>query len=285
MSAGLMWGAGVVLAQDSRVVLTPASGFTLTWDGNDGEYSIPFPQPPWPQGGARAPLNAASAQNGVFPFASSSFAPGGIHDAININDGFYGNSSSWIADFVADPPDLERFVGVAFPQTVAVSSVAWGRDNADHFADRAVGAYVIQITRAASPTEVGEGEDAATAWVTVGTVEYLPGDDNLNFSAYLRHRFEIGQGGNPIQATGLRLKVSDAGMAIDELEVNPPADPKKPTLGVSSPQVVEERQTWTVTLMGEDPDLPPNRLTYRLVSGPADVVVGEETGVVAWTPG
>ncbi len=229
MSAGLMWGAGGVLAQESRVVLTPATGYTLTWDGNNGGYSSP-------ESGARAPLNAASAESGAFPFASSSFAPGGIHDAININDGFYGNSSSWIADFVADPPDLERFVGVAFPQTVAVSSVAWGRDNGDTVetscggtcTDRAVGAYVIQITRAASPTEVGEGEDAATAWVTVGTVEYLPGADNLNFSAYLRHRFEIGQDGNPIQATGLRLKVSDAGIAIDELEVNPPADPVPP---------------------------------------------------------
>ncbi len=229
MSAGLLGGWDDAMAQGARVVLTPAPGYTLTWNGNNGGYSSA-------ESGARAPLNAASAENGVFPFASSSFAPGGIHDAININDGFYGNSSSWIADFAADPPDLERFVGVAFPQSVAVSSVAWGRDNGDAVEtscggtcmDRAVGSYVIQITRAASPTEVGEGDDAATGWITVGTVQYLPGADGLSFSAYLRHRFEVGQDGNPIPATGLRLKVSDAGMAIDELEVNPPADPVPP---------------------------------------------------------
>src|SRR5688572_3911570 len=113
-----------VSAQSDRVVLSPATGFAIVWDGNNGGYSSP-------DLGAAAPNNDAAAANGVTTFASSSFAPGGIHDHININDGFYGNSSSWIANFAADPPETEWFVGLAFGKTVQVASIAWGRDNGD----------------------------------------------------------------------------------------------------------------------------------------------------------
>lgn len=221
--AGLLLAATVssAQAQSSRVVIAAQPPYAVTWDGNNAGYSSPDP-------GARGPDNAASAADGVTTFASSSFLPGGIHDHLNINDGFYGNSSSWIADFAANPPDVERFVGVAFGKSVAVRSIAWSRDNTGAFPDRAVGTYTLQITRAASPETTPEGADPTTGWVTLGTVEYKAGADSAAFSAHLRHRFDIAAGGNPVAATGVRLKVSDAGICIDELEVNPPADPTPP---------------------------------------------------------
>ncbi len=213
-------------AQSDRVVLTPSSGFSLNWDGNNGGFSSP-------DLGASAPDNAALASKGVTTFASSNYQPGGFHDSININDGFYGNSSSWIADFAANPPDTNKFVGLAFGKTVQIQSIAWSRDNGDTTepacggtcTDRAVGVYTLQFTQATAPgVDTPETSDPTAGWVTIGTVEYKAGADSAVFSAYLRHRFDVSQGGNAIAATGLRIKVSDVGTCIDEIEVNPPAD-------------------------------------------------------------
>ncbi|MBX3747349.1 MAG: hypothetical protein KF833_18725 [Verrucomicrobiae bacterium] len=218
------------LAQSARVVLEPAPGYTLAWDGNNGGYSSLEP-------GALAPENDALAGTGTAAFASSSFQPGGIHDFPNVNDGYYGNSSSWIADFTADPPDLQPFIGLAFHRTVAIASIAWGRDNGDGSepscggtcTDRAIGLYTLQFTRVTLPDEfTPDTGNAATGWETLGTVEYLPGPDTPAFSAYLRHRFDVAQDGAPIPATGLRILVPNTGTAIDEIEVNPPADPVPP---------------------------------------------------------
>jgi hypothetical protein len=220
----------VTQAQSTRVTLTPQPGFTLVWDGNNGGFSSP-------DLGAPAPDNAALASKGVTTFASSSFQPGGVHDHINVNDGLYGNSSSWIADFAANPPDLGRFVGLSFGKSVPIASIAWSRDNGDTTEpscggtcrDRAVGTYTLQFTRVGNPdASTPEAADPASGWVTLGQVEYGAGADDARFSAYLRHRFDVGEAGKPIEATGLRIVVSDAGICIDEIEVNPPADPIPP---------------------------------------------------------
>ena len=215
-------------AQSDRVVLTPAPGYSITWDGNNGGFRDPEP-------GAGPAANDALASSGTVAFASSSFLPGGIHDAINVNDGYYGNSSSWIADFTV--PDPEPFVGLSFGRTVPVGSIAWSRDNGDDaertppgpFTDRAVGVYTLQWTRVSFPDAfTPETGDANTGWVTLGTVEYLPGADSVLFAAHLRHRFDVAFEGAAIPATGLRLRVSDVGICVDEIEVNPPADPVPP---------------------------------------------------------
>lgn len=213
-----------LLAQSDRVVITSEPGFEVVWDGNNGGFYDP-------EIGAFAPDNDAL---GAFAFGSSAFQPGGIHDIININDGFYGNSSSWIADFAADPPDPDPYIGFDFGRTVDVESVAWSRDNGDETepfcsgtcTDRAIGTYTIQFTQVALPwVDTMETGNASTGWVTVGSVEFLPGTENVFFTSHLRHRFDISRNGEPISATGLRIKVSDPGIAMDEIEVNPPADP------------------------------------------------------------
>ncbi len=224
----LLLGAASASAQSSRVVIESAEGYSITWDGNNGSYNNP-------ESGAMAPDNAASFLQGTFAFASSSFLPGGVHDAINVNDGFYGNSSSWIADFTADPPDTDPYIALAFNRTVQITSVAWSRDNGDYvgrspFADRTVGVYTLQFTQDPFPNEfTAESNNPSTGWATIGTVEYLPGPNDLFFSAYLRHSFDVTlANGSAISATAFRIKVSDVNIAIDEIEINPPADPNPP---------------------------------------------------------
>lgn len=232
-AGALAWPA---LAQSARVVITPEAGYTIAWDGNNGGYSNPDP-------GAGPSENEALASKGTVAFGSSEVGLN-IHFIVNVNDGLYGNSSSWIPDFLGNPsaeppvpPDPDPSIGLNFGRTVAVTSIAWGRDNGDTTepgcggtcGDRAVGVYTLQITRLSNPdATTAETGNAATGWVTIGTVEYTAGTDNVDFSAYLRHRFDVAQGGSAIQATGIRIKVSSNQMDIDEIEINPAPDPIPP---------------------------------------------------------
>lgn len=126
-----------------------------------------------------------------------------------------------------NPPIPIRWSAFVFRDS-PVRSVAFGRDNGDAsdccrgtLADRALGTYSIQITRASSPdASTPETGDASTGWVTVGELEYRGAFPN-RFTPHLRHRYSISQDGSPVPATGIRLKVSSNQLAIDELEVNP----------------------------------------------------------------
>ena len=98
-------------AQSPRVVLTPASGFTIIWDGNNGGFSSP-------DAGAGPSNNIALASNGTMPFTSSDLGPAlglPFHRAVNLNDGLYGNSHSWISANGLGAPPILPFAGLALP--------------------------------------------------------------------------------------------------------------------------------------------------------------------------
>lgn len=211
-------------AAHPRVSITPAAGFTISWDGNNGGFFNAA-------AGAGPSNNVALASNGTAAFGSSELNFG-VHFIANVNDGLYGNTHSWIPDFTV--PDPNPFIGLRFSSSLNVSSIAWSRDNGDTTEsacsgtckDRAVGIYTLQFTTVASPdASTPDTGDAATGWANIGTVQYLAGTDDASFSAYLRHRFDVAQGGSPIAATGIRIKVPDATADIDEIEVNPIPDP------------------------------------------------------------
>lgn len=198
----------------SGIVTTAAPGYSILWDGNDGQH--------FSASGASVPgTNIALASNGATAFASSELGPqigAGFHRAFNLNDGLYGNSRSWIGADVGGP----AFAGVSFSGLHEITSVAWGRDNGQDIAngdvgqltERWAGIYDIQITL------------DGTSWTSVGTVDLQTSyDDGIGglASGYYRHEFDLTSSGGPILATGLRLMVPHSGMglgtAIDELEV------------------------------------------------------------------
>ena len=211
---------GLLTAQNSRVIIQAEAGYAIEWNGNNGNHFDP-------ETGAESPENDAFD---AFAFASSNYLPDGVHDAINVIDGYYGNSSSWIAK----PDDADPWLALVWDEETQISRVAWSRDNGDDLGDccggqlkdRAVGIYTLQYTLVAEPhEETEEADDPSDGWVTFGSVEYKAGTENATFSSYLHHQFEIRQGNDPIAATGLRVKVSNAGICIDEMEINgPPAE-------------------------------------------------------------
>jgi len=228
------WCAAPVFGASPRVVLTPAPGFTITWDGNNGGFFSA-------DVGAGPSNNVALASRGTTAFTSSDLGPVlalPYHVAANLNDGLYGNANSWIsANGVGGSSDADPFAALRFADSVNISSIAWGRDNGNvagdccggTLVDRTIGVYTLQYTTVPGPdATTAETGDAATGWANIGTVEYLAGAEDATFTSYLRHRFDVAQSGAAIAATGLRLKVSNGQMDIDEIEVNPVADPVPP---------------------------------------------------------
>ena len=208
---------GLITAQNARVIIQAKAGYSIEWNGNNGNHFDP-------ETGAESPENDAWD---AFAFASSNYFPDGIHDAVNVVDGYYGNSSSWIAT----PADADPWLALGWEEELLISRIAWSRDNGDsegegQLKDRAVGVYTLQFTRTADPDEeTEETDDPGDGWVTFGSVEYKAGTENATFTSYLHHQFEIRQGNDPITATGFRVKVSNAGICIDEMEINgPPAE-------------------------------------------------------------
>ncbi len=57
-----------------------------------------------------------------------------------------------------------------------------------------------------------------------------------------------------------------------------------PTISLPPDQTINELALWTGNATATDTDLPPNKLTFELVSGPAGLAVNATNGVMSWTP-
>ena len=165
--------------------LAPTAGYEITWDGSDGDFFD-----------SAVPDNLAQ---GGTAFGSSEYGAG-VHLITNVNDGVYGNSNSWLANFPAGDPN--PYIGVDLGGQFTIDSIAFGRDNTGTFSDRSNGLYTLQITTATDPA-------TADDWTTIGTINYTS-------SLSLRHQYDIN---GSVIATGLRVLVSDPNICIDELEI------------------------------------------------------------------
>jgi hypothetical protein len=228
--------------------ISRASGYTVAWDGSDGDFFSPSSP-------ALAPANAALAALGVDVFTSSN-----TNLAANLNDGRYGSSSAWSP--VANDPSPSAIL--RFNQILAVSSIAWSRDNGDTnesacggtCTDRALGSCTFQYTLVTNPaTATANSSNPSNGWTTVATVQYLSAQPG--FTPHLRHRFDFAAtNGNPILATGIRLRPAVSN-TMDEIEINPPA-------------VTHFDAVFGMELTSTDILLPPPKLALNEVSGASD---------------
>jgi hypothetical protein len=84
--------------------------------------------------------NVALSSFGTKATASGTYPNSDLHKLEHINDGLVGNSRSWISN---EPG--KGWVQFAFPRTVAISKVRWGRDREEKFNDRLATAYRIEV--------------------------------------------------------------------------------------------------------------------------------------------
>ncbi|MEO8352991.1 MAG: hypothetical protein ABI680_14770 [Chthoniobacteraceae bacterium] len=200
---------GVITPPTPALSITTEPGFSVTWDGNDGDNF---------SSGAVVPNNLALAANAAIPFSSGDLGPViGVpfHRAINLNDGLYGNANSWIGDGANAP----FHAGVLLEDIHEITSIAWGRDNGlgdpedccgGQLTDRSLGTYTIERTLDGS------------VWEVVGSASYNYLEDDAlggGFTPYFRHEFELSDGDGGINALGIRLLTPNGATAIDEIEL------------------------------------------------------------------
>lgn len=151
--------------------------------------------------------NLAAASNGGVAIGQDELDLG-IHYITNVNNGTYGNGSSWIGQ-TSGP----TWVGVIFSAPTAVRSFAFGRDNTGALVDRANGVFTIQYTT----DSVTTGTAASATWLTIGNLDY---GTTPPPSPSLRHLYDLN---SPLTGvTAFRIQTTGSlatGQAVDELEV------------------------------------------------------------------
>jgi len=89
--------------------------------------------------GAAPPRNLALASTGATVTASGTFKPEPYHHRLElINDGQYGNQSTWICDRTEG-----GWVQIELPHTATIDCVAWSRDGTNGYVDRVPTRYRI----------------------------------------------------------------------------------------------------------------------------------------------
>lgn len=129
--------------------------------------------------------------------AASSVIPGyAIHQVAHLNDGWYGNESSWIAG--QEPAWAEIDLGDAY----VLSRVCVGNDHTKRFTDR--GATVFRVLAAVAYNQ----DSSAGTWQVVGRYEGEALVGTRTFDFY------------PVTARWVRIEITrGAGVRIDEIEV------------------------------------------------------------------
>jgi hypothetical protein len=135
----------------------------------------------------------------------------------NINNGTYGNSSSWLG------PGLSNFgfIGLGFSTPVTIGSLAFGRDNTGTYTDRTFGTYEIEYSR----NHVSGSGLMTGTWQVLHILDYAVAPPT---DPHLRHLYNLD---TPLTGiTGIRITVPafmhsasfESGyqaLAIDEFEI------------------------------------------------------------------
>jgi hypothetical protein len=155
-------------------------------------------------GGTIAPDDIALAPDGTAFGLNEEGAPFG--QIAKVNDGTYGNSSSWVGTTVP------TYIGVSFSSVKLINKIAFSRDNTGTLTDRNAGLYTIQYTTVPSPGV----NTPDCSWIPLDILDYI---NAAPPTPWLRHVYSF----TPVSATGIRIITQrpDGGLniAMDELEV------------------------------------------------------------------
>lgn len=127
----------------------------------------------------------------------------GVHSIEALNNGSYGNSSSWIGDST-------NAAGILFSSGTNIGSFAFGRDNTGVFSDRYAGSYYLSYT---TDTGLNAGNAFGANWTEIGRLDYSALSP---VNPARRHLYNL----NSLlsNVTGFRIDAA-SGTAIDELEI------------------------------------------------------------------
>jgi hypothetical protein len=131
----------------------------------------------------------------------------GIHRPEYANDGFYGNGASWVSDSPGS------WIKIDLGVSSLIDRITFGRDRLGDFDGRDPGQFVVSI--ATTENSYANGDDSNDE------LEYIDVLDSsaLGFSGIVTGPETIAASFDPVLARYVRLTVTNAGAAIDEIEV------------------------------------------------------------------
>ncbi|HND34082.1 MAG TPA: TRAP transporter substrate-binding protein DctP, partial [Myxococcota bacterium] len=169
----------------------------------------------------------ASPANGLAqPAVSRDVIPGHetIHNPTFLNDGYYGNGSSWIGT----GPD--SWIKIDLGQTVPVGNVRFGRDRIGHFDDRDPGRFQVFVATTDDVYANGNDQNDSQEYRSVFDSENVGFSGQISGSQTLLATFPA------IEARYVKIRFGADGAAIDEVEVMPAAEGSVATAVEAAPE-------------------------------------------------
>jgi len=144
----------------------------------------------------------AAASSGVSPATGAAgvttLAGSKIHCYSNINDGQFGNSYSWV------PGVTGAIAGVTFASSVTLTGLGTSRDRGGSYGDR-TGTLEVEVYASGS-TDDYSLLTGSSGWVSLGSVTLERDAGYFVFSS-------------TVTVDAVRVKASDGGICLDELEL------------------------------------------------------------------
>ena len=134
-----------------------------------------------------------------------------IHRPEFVNDGCYGNGSSWVA------ASSNSWVKIDLDRDVLISGVMFGRErvvtNEGPFDDRDPGQFIIAVALTENVYENGDETNDVNEYVEIVN------SSNLGFCGVINGPETIEVSFEPVLARYVKLTFSNSGVAIDEVEI------------------------------------------------------------------
>ena len=183
---------------------------SVTFEAPQGVEAPPYGGPDQPIQAFVDSANLASVANGAQEaVVSSVLAPyQTFHDAAGINDGIYGNPSSWIPNGSGG-----GWLKIDLGSVFTINEATFGRDRISHYDDRAPGQYKISVATSENNYANGDDSNDTTEYVQVFDSTSVGFSGIVNLNETIRSTF------SPTAARYVKMEFSGTGVAIDEVQI------------------------------------------------------------------
>ncbi|HJR79513.1 MAG TPA: discoidin domain-containing protein [Anaerolineales bacterium] len=147
--------------------------------------------------------------NGARPAVAKDTLPGhsGIHQPEYVNDGHYGNGSSWISN------SAYSWIKIDLGKVTAINTVEFGRDRLGNLSDRKPGQFTIAVALSDNVYADGNSSNDNIEYTLVYDSERAGLTGNASAVETVTAHF------NSVTARYVKITFANPGIAIDEVEV------------------------------------------------------------------
>lgn len=143
------------------------------------------------------------------PAVAKDTLPGynGVHKPAYVNDGLYGPGASWISN------SAYSWIKIDLGKTMAINTVAFGRDRLGNFNDRDPGQFVIAVAASDNVYADGNSSNDSLEYTEVYNSEQIGFDGVVSGPETIEAQF------GPVMARFIKIVFANPGTAVDEVEV------------------------------------------------------------------